>query len=148
MKSIFVAQNVQCPFSAAVPLIERFHDRSQQLRVGPLSFVEVTVDSALAQTRDYTDRTRLHEALVLQWRSHGLFPVPRFRGLITVRPNGAATEVRIDGHYVPPFGKIGSAFDALIGRRIARRTLERLMASIEAFIETQYGAVRMPHADR
>lgn len=146
MQSVHVARNVRCPFSAAVPLIEQFHRRSRRLRVGPSALLEAIVEPALAQTRDYTDQTRLHEALVLQWRSHGSFPVPRFRGLITVRPNGNATEVRIDGRYVPPLGKAEAAFDALIGRRIARRTLERLLTSIEAFVETQYGAKRMPHA--
>ena len=89
----------------------------------------------MAEIRDYTDSVRLHEALILQWRSHGRFPVPRFRGMITARPSGPNTEIRIEGHYVPPFGKAGMVIDSIAGRFIAQRTLERLADDISEFVD-------------
>ena len=147
MKMTRLTRNVHCPFSVAVPLIARFN-AGAPLRIGPFAFIEFEVDHALAETHDSTDRARAHEALLVQWRSHGLFPVPRFRGLITARPNAPTTEIRIDGEYTPPLGSIGKIFDILVGRYIARRTLERLLDRIVAFINGEYGVDRMPHGDR
>lgn len=104
------------------------------------------VECEMAETRDYTDSSRAHEALIIQWRSHGWLPVPRFRGMLTARPSSLATEIRIDGHYVPPLGKTGIVFDAVVGRWMARRTLQRLMNAIAYFIDREYGADRMPHS--
>ncbi|MDQ2866329.1 MAG: hypothetical protein M3R51_08895 [Candidatus Eremiobacteraeota bacterium] len=143
MKTVHRQRNVYCPFTSAVPLIERFH-RKAPLKVGPFAFMELGVEHTLAETQDYTDAARAHEALILQWRCHGLLPVPRFRGMITVRPNGLTTEIRIDGQYMPPFGPLGDVFDRVLGSHIAGRTLSRFLDRISAFIDTEYGKDRMP----
>src|SRR6185312_3616212 len=121
MTTVHATREVQCPFGSAVELIERFHGTTNH-RAGPFSWLQVHVECSLAETRDYTDPARRHEALVLQWRTHGLFPMPRLRALITVRPHWEATELRIDGSYLPPLGIAGRMFDVFIGRRIALRT--------------------------
>lgn len=137
MTKISVKRNVCYPFSSTVEAIERFHRESDH-RVGPFARFRTVVECEIAETRDYTDATRIHEALVLQWRGHSIFPIPRFRGFITVRPNAPATEVHIEGSYLPPLGLFGRIFDFFIGRYIARRTLERFMDSISCFIEQEH----------
>ncbi len=134
MKITPVEGSVCCLFTESVSLIERFQ-RSGNFKVGPFSFLEFEVESAMAQTRETTDQVRAHEALVIQWRYHGLLPAPRFRGMITVRPNGPATLIRIDGHYIPPLGVLGGVLDALVGRFVAHRTVKRLLARLTAFID-------------
>ncbi|MEO9170021.1 MAG: hypothetical protein ABI282_08380 [Candidatus Baltobacteraceae bacterium] len=144
MPEVVVTRNVHCPFSSAIPLVEAFH-RDARHRVGPHPIFESDVECEVATTRDYTDSTRLHDALVLQWRAHRWFPLPRLRGFITVRPNGAMTEIRIRGTYLPPLGAVGRVFDAIFGTFIARLTLERFMNALAAYIDSHYGAKRMPH---
>ncbi|MHB8146447.1 MAG: hypothetical protein ACYDGM_04185 [Vulcanimicrobiaceae bacterium] len=142
MSTVHQTRDVYCPFTESVPLIERFC-RVGPVKIGPFAFIEFAVDATVAETRDYTDRTRHHEALVIQWKNHTLFPVPRFRGILTVRPNGLATEIRIEGHYTPPLGAFGQIFDAAVGRHIARRSLGRFLGRIAAFINGEYGKKRM-----
>jgi hypothetical protein len=141
MTKLSVVRDVSSPFSATIALIEQFHEQTDH-RVGPHARLQATVECATAQTRDYTDTSRIHEAIVLQWRTHGVFPIPRLRGLITVRPKAPGTELRIEGSYVPPLGFAGRFFDALIGRHIAKKTLERFADSIQAFIDRKRRAAR------
>lgn len=145
MTRVQAKREAPCPFGIAVELIERFHLNTGH-RFGPFSLLQVHVECSLAETRDYTDPARIHEALVLQWRTHGFFPIPKLRALITVRPHGLSTEIRIDGSYVPPFGIVGRILDVLIGRYIARRTIERLLDAIYLFIEREWEAERRRYA--
>jgi len=127
--AVFVKRNIRAPFSATIELLQRLHKgahRSQ--RVGPFPLMQARVQCEIATTRDYTDQARIHDALVVMWRARGHAALPRMRGLITVRPNGPFTSLRLEGSYHPPFGWIGGIFDGLIGRRIAQRTAERLLA--------------------
>ena len=142
MSSLFLVRDIYCPFTSAVPLIERFA-HNVPLRVGPIALIEATVHADVALTNDYTDHTRIHDALVLQWRAHARFPLPRFRGLITVRPHGPSTRLRVDAEYVPPLGPLGRLFDAVIGRAIARASLARFLAAIARSIDRDYGKERM-----
>ncbi len=69
---------------------------------------------------------------------HSLFLFPIMRGMITVRPNGPATEVRMDGSYTPPLGAFGELFDRIIGRRIALRTVERFLDQLHDSVEREW----------
>ena len=141
MTTVYAERLVPCPFSIAVELIERFHKATDH-RFGPFPLVQLRVECVLAETPDKTDPARIHEALVLEWRVRGPFPFPRLRALITVRPQSTATKIRVVGSYVPPFGAAGRAFDVLIGRHIARRTIERLLDAVNLFIEREWEAER------
>jgi hypothetical protein len=39
--------------------------------------------------------------------------------------------------YIPPFGAIGWAFDAVIGHWVVRRSIERFLRDIATFVEQQ-----------
>lgn len=59
-------------------------------------------------------------------------------GLITVRPNGLATELRMEGTYAPPLGAPGQLFDRIIGRRLAQRTVNRFLDELRDFVEQEW----------
>ena len=142
MDMVQLTRDVYCPFTEAVPLIQRFY-RTVPVRIGPFAFMEFDVEADVVETRDYTDETRIHDALAIRWRRRGGVPAPSFSGLITARPNGPSTEIRIEGHYTPPLGVLGAIFDAVIGKHIARWTLERFLDQIAAFINHEFGKERM-----
>jgi hypothetical protein len=142
MTTVFAKRDARCPFSAAIEMIERLHQSSTDHIVGPFSRMRMRVHCDFAEVRDYTDETRVHEALVLQWKSHAALPLPLMRGMITVRPNGPFTELRMEGTYVPPLGFAGAVFDTLIGKRIAQRTIERFLDELRDFVEQQWDSDR------
>lgn len=145
MTRVSVSKDVHCPFSATVELIEEFHERHKALRIGPFSRMEGRISCDASEIRDVTDETRVHEALFIRWATTGLIPIPTLYGLITIRPDGLATEVRLEVSYVPPLGRFGTFFDKFVGRRLVRRTLERFIEDIYAFIESRYGLEHMIH---
>ena len=64
------------------------------------------------------------------------------RGMITVRPNGRFTELRMEGSYTPPLGSFGAIFDRLIGRGLAQRTIERFLDDLQGFVEREWTSER------
>jgi hypothetical protein len=64
-------------------------------------------------------------------------PFPAFRGELTVEPaeEGRAFWLVLDGTYEPPIGLIGEAFDAIVGRNIARATALDLLGRMKASLE-------------
>jgi hypothetical protein len=71
------------------------------------------------------------------WQAVGhpeLFPV--FGGDLELRPVGDGVGLRLSGHYRVPFGSVGRFGEALVGRRLARHTLERLLKDIARGLES------------
>jgi hypothetical protein len=76
--------------------------------------------------------------------------LPSFRGELEATEAGEDTVLRLVGRYRPPLGALGAAGDMLIGHRVARRTLECLLAGIAERIDSRSGlGERSPahHAD-
>ena len=130
--------DVDCPFSATTEMIEHLREDSTQRTVGPFSTLRARVQIETMTIRDDTDQTRIHEAIQLRWKAPSQMPLPIMNGLITVRPNGPATELRMEGTYEPPFGVFGRLFDLLIGRFLAQRTLKRFLDELHDFIEQEW----------
>ncbi|GAC1311765.1 MAG: hypothetical protein NVSMB21_21640 [Vulcanimicrobiaceae bacterium] len=67
------------------------------------------------------------------WAPHERLPLPRFSGMLTVRPNTNRSELVLEGTYEPPLGTVGALFDSLLGARkgahCAVRALLRRIAS-------------------
>lgn len=148
MSTIFAIEGVKCPFSATIEMIERLHHSGSEHSVGPFSGLRTPVICDLSEVRDYTDETRAHEALKVHWRANAKLPVPEMNGLLTVRPNGPLTELRMAGRYDPPFGVPGRIFDALIGRFVALRTIRRFLTELRLFIEAEWQKERRANASR
>jgi hypothetical protein len=71
---------------------------------------------------------------------HGRYP--SFYGTLSFTPLGAASTLcAIDGAYEPPFGPIGAVVDSIVGRRIARATVEDLLVLLKRELETRARAV-------
>ena len=98
------------------------------------------VSCELAETRDYTDQSRIHEALVLRWKAHAPVPLPVIRGMITVRPDGPATEIRMRAKYRPPLGF--EIFDEMVGRWLVQRTIDRFLNEVKKFVDSEWAQER------
>lgn len=142
MTTIYAKCSTHCPFSATIEMIERLHRSGAAHTVGPFSSVHTRVRCEVAAVGDYTDRTRVHEALAVRWKAHARIPLPSMRGMITVRPDGPATQVRMEVKYRPLFGVAGRAFDWLAGKRIAQRSIERFLDELKTFVERQWAEER------
>jgi hypothetical protein len=68
--------------------------------------------------------------------------IPAFQGQLQAAPAGTGTQLDLTGTYRPPLGPVGAAGDALIGRRIAERTLTSLLAGLAGRIEREADARR------
>lgn len=148
MTRVFVTKDVKCPFSATIDFIERLHRTGSEHVVGPFAGLRTPVICDLHEVRDFTDQTRIHEALTLHWKARAKIPVPEMNGLLTVRPNGRLTQLRMEGRYEPPLGLPGRLFDLLAGRYIARRTIRVFLSELRTFIETEWEEERLANAAR
>ncbi|MBV8244670.1 MAG: hypothetical protein JOZ38_01985 [Candidatus Eremiobacteraeota bacterium] len=76
----------------------------------------------------------------IHWTPLGGGPFPDFDGLLAVcadeGPDRSVLELR--GHYTPPLGIVGQAFDALIGSRIASVTAREFLRQIGRRMEAHY----------
>jgi hypothetical protein len=72
-------------------------------------------------------------------------PYPQFTGAIRLDPDEDPDRccLMLEGEYDPPFGIVGDAFDALIGKHIARTTIRNLLDEIAIIMETSYESSRV-----
>jgi hypothetical protein len=141
MSEVRVTRYCECPFSTAIDLAQRAL-RERHMQVSPVETVAENVAHATKVVDDGTDRTRLHDALLLAWKPEhrGLFP--DFTGVLTVRPKDRGVWMRLQGRYNPPFGIAGKLFDVVAGQRIAERTVRRLLGDVVNDIEAKWSAAR------
>lgn len=142
MTSIAVTAEVRCPFSATLEYVDVYH--KQHSSDASLAYTHVAhVRCDASEIRDVTDDTRVHEALLFRWSSRFPMLPPLVHGLITVRPHGRTTQVRLEATYVPRFGLLGRFIDAVAGRLLVRRMLQAFLADVRRFVENAYDLERM-----
>lgn len=127
-----------CPFSAAIEYAGRFFSEHANLPLVGTLALRTDVSSTFEVVLDTTDSSRLHDALHLDWSPGEHLPLPRFSGLLTVRPDSTHAELILEGTYEPPFGLVGQVFDGLLGKQIAHGTVRALLRQISTSIETQW----------
>jgi hypothetical protein len=78
-----------------------------------------------------------HPTYSVTWTAKGGGPFPDFAGALAVekRPRDDCFGLIVSGHYEPPFGMIGTMFDATFGRRIAHASARDLLRSIADYVE-------------
>lgn len=85
----------------------------------------------------------------LRWRptAHRSL-LPSFRGELVAEPNDAGgSRLRLTGSYEAPFGRLGRVFDATVGHRVARRTVDALLDHLVGRVESAArSATTSPHA--
>lgn len=143
MNSVAVTIDLRCPFSAAIEYVAIYHKQRSGADVLPYTQVVRNIQCAASEIRDVTDETRVHEALLLRWTSRFPLLPPIIHGLITVRPNGRTTQMRLEATYVPRFGVIGRIIDALVGRFIVRERLHAFLDDVSRYVENAYDLERM-----
>lgn len=141
MRTIEITMQVRCPFSAAIDYAEMFH-QEQSSTVAPYAHVARSVHCMASEIRDVTDETRVHEALLFRWSSRVPPLPPLLHGLITVRPNGRTTQIRLEATYVARFGIMGRVIDALGGRFVVRNMLRTFARQLCRYIENRYDIER------
>lgn len=78
----------------------------------------------------------------ISWRPAGGGPFPHFNGTIGILPNGTddSCDLTLQGEYDPPLGAIGDAFDAVVGKHIARLTARNLLDEIAIMMESVHAS--------
>lgn len=127
-----------CPFSAAIEYATAFFAQHKTLPLAGTLALRTDVLTTFEVVLDTTDSSRLHDALHLDWSPGEHLPLPRFSGLLTVRPDSGRTELILEGTYEPPFGFVGAIFDSLLGSQIAHGTVRALLRQISTSIEARW----------
>lgn len=127
-----------CPFSAAIEFAASFFAGHTTLPLAGTLALQTDVLTTFEVVLDTTDSSRLHDALHLDWSPGRHLPLPRFSGLLTVRPDSNHAELILEGTYEPPFGLMGQVFDGLLGKQIAHGTVRALLRQIATSIEGQW----------
>lgn len=135
MIAIQAVREINAPFSSTIEFVEAFHAANPIHRVGPFNWAQVRFLCEASRVDDASDTSRRHEAFSFNWHAIGWFPIPAIHGLMTVRPHGVLTRLTLGWQYIPPYGPIGRAFDALIGWWVVRRSIERFLRDIATFVE-------------
>lgn len=134
---------VACPAEAAQAFLERDFElqHSQEQRValhvrvpvwGSLS-LDKEVDAVLSPAAGGADC-----GMRVTWEpGQGLFP--RFHGLLRALPTGPESAIlELRGEYEPPGGTLGMMFDRMVGRRLARATIDNLLARVGRTLSAEY----------
>lgn len=89
-----------------------------------------------------SDHKCLNPLTSISWQPDGNGAFPDFTGTVGLESadaDGASCSLTLDGQYEPPLGLIGDAFDAIVGRHIARQTARTLLDEIAIMMETAHG---------
>lgn len=78
----------------------------------------------------------------ISWEPDKGGPYPQFTGSIRLEADENADRccIMLEGEYDPPFGVVGDAFDALVGKHIARTSVRNLLDEISIIMETSYAS--------
>jgi hypothetical protein len=90
--------------------------------------------AALAQTDAVKQR------MAVSWEPEGRGMFPTFSGTVGVEAEDTASAsfITLDGSYDPPLAIVGDAFDAIVGKHIARQTARNLLDEIAITMETAF----------
>lgn len=152
MRKVIERVEAAAPPSIAVSVFERYLKNTGytlQLEV-PLKDLGLPTELGLerAVIVDFTSHRhgqflgRLNESVSLSWRPVDDGPYPTFKGSLTIRPLGTKTELELHGHYEPPLGALGAAFDAVVGGRLAHAAGKALLAELAGELEREFGAFK------
>jgi hypothetical protein len=145
---------VACPVAQARSRIAEFikqngTDGGTSLHI-PLGFHLGEREGAVAMALerpvvlDLTLTTRpsdLEPRFEVSWQPGDGGPYPTFSGALEIENEDYDSFwLVLEGTYEPPFGLLGSAFDAIVGKRIAAQSGRELLARIASFIEAGFQA--------
>ncbi len=144
---------IHCPVASAPRMLEAFFqvhgepdEEVARLELGleaniPGIPAPVSLSHPVVATLKYEAHpSDMHPRFAVKWVPTDDDPLPTFTGTLTVESDEDYDTffVVLDGHYEPPGGLAGRAFDALLGHRIAEATADRLLHRIRDFVEKTY----------
>jgi hypothetical protein len=141
--NISVSTLAECPFSIADEYAQEYLRNAEAggiqslVRVPwfrPLPALARRVQMTFGLHKDVTEPGREHEEIRLRWTS-GTRMLPNFRGTLHFRIEALRTRIFIDGTYDAPLGLLGRCFDQVIGKRIARASMQDLADRLATFLE-------------
>ncbi len=88
---------------------------------------------------DLTEWGRFHDEIAFDWNAQSRW-LPDFQGVLKFRIDTLKTRVILNGAYRPPLGWVGSAFDRVIGHRLALATCRDLLDRLASAMETRWSA--------
>lgn len=142
MTTVTVSMPAECPFSIAEEHAKEYLQRAEAggdeslVRVPwfpPLPMLAHRVRLTFSLHTDATEPGRQHEEIRFRWSS-GARLLPNFRGTLNFRIDGKRTRIIIEGTYDAPLGPLGWCFDQVIGKRIARASLQDLGNRLASFL--------------
>lgn len=103
----------------------------------PLTHIELAKDVQVEYTQ--RDGATADDPWRVHWQPEPGGVYPAFEGELCVRPQeeGDAAILELQGHYRPPLGAVGRAFDAVLGRKIAMETARKLLDGIAHEMQTR-----------
>jgi hypothetical protein len=148
MRSLSVSVPLGTPSGFALAFLRTFFDGHKNgpaqpqfgLRV-PLGTVAsgLTIDKPVTFQLAYVKNPSGEHALEISWRTPESKAFPHFSGCFAATPEGENTcRLSLTGSYSAPGGVAGSIFDAAVGKRIARSTIEGLLQRLAAAAEADY----------
>ncbi|MGZ5091212.1 MAG: hypothetical protein ACXWCH_08730 [Burkholderiales bacterium] len=147
MSTISETTLLDCPFSASLDYVEEFFNEHNRLPLKALRIIKTDVLMRYDLVADREDTARLHDALAVRWQPEGDLPLPTFHGSLSVRPHMRRTELHLEGGYLPPLGTTGKVFDAVVGRNVARDTMQGLLREIKTFVDSAWERDRSSYPD-
>ncbi len=107
-------------------------DGAGSLHVGHGVALDVTIDSKPGN---------LDATFKVEWKSSDGGPYPSFHGQLAIENEDYDSFwLALRGTYQPPFGLLGSVFDAVAGRRIAAQSAREFLATMASSIEAGFQA--------
>lgn len=148
--TITVTALAECPFSIADEYAQEYLRNAEA--GGAESLVRVPwfpwlpafahrVRMSFGVHADMSEPGRRHDEISVRWSS-GSRLLPNFRGTICFRIDATRTRVLVEGSYDAPLGVLGRCFDNVIGKRIARASLQDLADRLATFLEQRERAWR------
>jgi hypothetical protein len=111
----------------------------------PFAFLRHRVSLSFGIHEDVLEGGRSHDEVRFHWES-GSRLLPNFRGTMRFRIESLRTRVLVDGGYTIPLGVVGYCFDQVVGKRLARASLQELADRIAAHLTNCESKWRAAHA--
>lgn len=140
MATLVYEREVVCPPALAVGRIYRAlgasgtHQTTYNLSV---PFEELGLPNVGELSRNVNivvgdpDRKKSLTRIPISWRVPESEAFPVFQGFFEIQPlSSYDVQIALLGYYHAPFGTVGAAFDAVLGRRIAEATIARLVEEV------------------
>jgi hypothetical protein len=145
---------VSCPTAQAVKRIETFVKTFGVVTGGvttiPFGFDLASTDGGGAVRVEHGVRlhvsiegspSNVNQVFAIDWKPSTGGPFPSFDGELTIEnENYDSFWLELRGTYRPPFGVLGSVFDAIAGKRIAAQSARELLAKMASSIEAGFQA--------